>query len=243
MLQATSTTSTTSTTQGTPRTATRKPRFVFPTNTTATPATTITATFSTVTLAGGAARLLARLRLSRITMYTPASATAAAMTIQPAAGLTLPFSMSFSTLLVSRMVPPEPGAALLMTYNSSPWPISRPASVTTKDGSLSRVMITPWSAPYAVVNASPASTATHHGTGLDSDSSHSVMVAPIAEEYPIDRSISPSSSTNTSAMPSVMIHAAWVIRLTRFPADRNSELRSWKYTTIAIRPTITGSAP
>ena len=55
-----------------------------------------------------------------------------------------------------------------------------------------------------------------------------MIVAPIAELYPIDRSISPSSSTNTSAMPSMTIHAAWVIRLTRLPADRNSELRTWK---------------
>ena len=83
-------------------------------STTTTPATAITATFSTVTLAGGAARLLARLRLSRATMYTPASATAATMTIQPAIGLMAPYSMSFRMLLFSRMVPPEPGAAALI---------------------------------------------------------------------------------------------------------------------------------
>jgi hypothetical protein len=55
-----------------------------------------------------------------------------------------------------------------------------------------------------------------------------VNTAPIAEEKPIDRSISPSSSTNTSAMPSITIQAACSIRLTRLPADRNSELRAWK---------------
>ena len=33
------------------------------------------------------------------------------------------------------------------------------------------------------------------------------------------------------------------IRLTRFPADRDSELLAWKKTTIAIRPITTGKAP
>ena len=44
-------------------------------------------------------------------------------------------------------------------------------------------------------------------------------------------------------MPSVMMNADWVIRLTRLPADRNSEFFTWKKMTIAIRPTMTGSAP
>jgi len=44
----------------------------------------------------------------------------------------------------------------------------------------------------------------------------------------MDRSISPSSSTNTSAMPSMMIHPAWPIRLTMLPADRKFALRIWK---------------
>ena len=37
--------------------------------------------------------------------------------------------------------------------------------------------------------------------------------------------------------------AAWVMRLTRLPADRNSEFLIWKNSTITIRPMMTGRAP
>src|SRR6266568_5734669 len=143
-LYATSTTRITSTTHGTPRTTTAIPRLVLPMSTTTTPATAITATFSQVTLTGGAASLLARLRPSRTTNRPPASTTAAAMTIQPAVTLIAPLSMSDTTLLYSLMVPPELGAAVLMMYSRKPWPNRYPASVTTKDGSRSQVTITPW---------------------------------------------------------------------------------------------------
>ena len=89
-------------------------------------------------------------------------------------------------------------------------------------------MITPSTAPNSAGKARPTSTASGHGAGPGGSSSHKVRVAPITEVYPMDRSISPSSSTNTSAMPSSTIHAACVIRLTRLPADRNRELRTWK---------------
>src|SRR6516225_5209866 len=142
-LQATTTTRTTRTTHGTPRTAIAMPRLVLPMSTTTTPATAIAANFSQVTLGGGAASLLARLRLSRTTSSAPPSTTAAPMTIQPAAGLMAPPSMSDRTLLYSLMVPPEPGAATLMMYSRKPWPNRYPASVTTKDGNLSQVTSTP----------------------------------------------------------------------------------------------------
>ena len=100
-----------------------------------------------MTLAGGAARPLARRRVSRTTNSVPASATATIMTIQPASGLMLPDSMSDRTLLYSRIVPPELGAAWFMMASSRPSPASRPASVTTNDGSRSRVMMMPWMAP------------------------------------------------------------------------------------------------
>src|ERR1039457_2777819 len=59
----------------------------------------------------------------------------------------------------------------------------------------------------------------------------------------MDRSISPSSRTKTSAMPSKMNGTPWIIRLTRLPAARNSELRTWKNMTSGTRPTMMGSAP
>jgi len=82
--------------------------------------------------------------------------------------------------------------------------------------------------PMAVVTASAAAMAAHHGQSRGPASSSAATTPPRPDTKPIDRSISPSSSTNTSAMPSVAIHAAWVIRLTRLPAERNSELRAWK---------------
>ena len=100
----------TRTTQGTPSTTENPtPRLVLPIRTTTTPAIAITATFRMVTLTGGAASLCTRRRASRSTMNTANSTTAAIMTIQPASGLMAPPSMSFSTLLLSRIVPPESG--------------------------------------------------------------------------------------------------------------------------------------
>ncbi len=69
------------------------------------------------------------------------------------------------------------------------------------------------------------------------------MTAPQAAVKPAARSMSPSSSTKISAMPSVMMNADCAIRLTRLPADRNSEFFTWKMITMTIRPTMTGSAP
>ena len=84
-------------------------------------------------------------------------------------------------------------------------------------------------------------TAAHHGS--PSASIHSAMTAAQAAVNPAARSMSPSSSTKISAMPRVMMNADWAIRLTRLPADRNSELFTWKKITMTIRPTMTGSAP
>src|SRR6516225_7501172 len=173
-LQATSTTRTTGTTHGTPRTTMATPRLVLQMSTTTTPAIAITATFSQVTLAGGAASLLARLRLSRVTSSAPARTTATIMTIQLAAGLIAPPSMSDRTLLYSLIVPPEPGAASLMMNSRKPWANRYPARVTTKDGSRSRVTIPPWIVPKTAGKARPTKTASGHGAGLGGESSHSV---------------------------------------------------------------------
>ena len=154
---------------------------MLPISTTTTPATAIAATLSQVTLGGGAARPPARRRLSRVSIRAPPSTTAAAVTIQPVSGLMAPFSMSFRTLLYSRMVPPEPGAAVLMRDSRMPRPASWPASVTTKDGSRSQVMITPSTRPKSAGKARPTSTASGHGAGSGGTSSQQVNTAPITE--------------------------------------------------------------
>lgn len=138
---------------------------MLPISTRTTPATAIAPTLSQVTLTGGAASPLDRLRVSRTRNRPPASITATPMMIQPTAGLMAPPSMSISTLLYSRMVPPPLGAAASMTVSSRPSAASWPASVTTKDGSRSRVMITPSTAPNSAGKARPTSTASGHGAG------------------------------------------------------------------------------
>src|ERR1035437_5917517 len=50
-------------------------------------------------------------------------------------------------------------------------------------------------------------------------------------------------STHTSAMPSSTKTEPCTSRLVRFPADRNTELWTWKMTTRMTRPPRTGSTP
>ena len=99
----------------------------------------------------------------------------------------------------------------------------------------------PCSAPYRAHAASATRTAAHHGS--PSATIHSATTAPQAAVKPAARSMSPSSSTKISAMPSVMMNADCSSRLTRFCAERNSEFLIWKKITTATRPMMTGSAP
>ena len=60
---------------------------------------------------------------------------------------------------------------------------------------------------------------------------------------PADRSMSPSSSTNTSPIASTQIDPAWVTRLARLSADRNRSLARPNTTNSTTRPRIAGSEP
>ena len=81
-------------------------------------------------------------------MIRPASATTAIITIQLAAGLSAPFSMSLMTLLCSRITPPTPIFPVASIRKSStPDSPRNPASVTTNEGNRSQVMMNPCSAP------------------------------------------------------------------------------------------------
>ena len=75
-----------------------------------------------------------------------------------------------------------------------------------------------------------------------------VIAIPIAAAHtplavPADRSISPSSSTQTKAIPSRMIGAAWVIRFARFVLVRNLSLTLAKMIKSTTRPPMAGSMP
>ena len=81
-------------------------------------------------------------------MTTPATTVTAIITIQVAAGLRWPFSMSLMTEFCSAITPPLPMLpAELIKTRSTPDRASWPASVTTNDGILSQAMMNPWSAP------------------------------------------------------------------------------------------------
>src|SRR5579872_3187137 len=61
------------------------------------------------------------------------------------------------------MDPPAPWWLQAVTSSSSPSRPSRPASVTTNDGSRRRVTSVPSTAPMNVLAASPRMIASHHG--------------------------------------------------------------------------------
>ena len=85
--------------------------------------------------------------------------------------------------------------------------------------------------------------AAHHGQPYDCFTNSAVMIPPMPLTKPIDRSISPSSSANTSPIANNMYTAPWINRLTRFPAVRKLELSDWKRIEMRIRPATTGSTP
>ncbi len=171
-----------------------------------------------------------------VTTANPATMTA--MSSQLAVGVRQPLARSLMTLSEMGSVPPEPRIQI-----TSPLQASRPARVTTNEGSRSRAIRVPCSAPIAVVTARAAMTAAHQGQSRDPMSSSAVITPPITETKPIDRSMSPSSSANTSLIPSSMKTAPWTSRSVRFTGDRKCPFSDWKMTAITIRPVITEMAP
>ena len=132
-----------------------------------------------------------------------------------------------------------------MSSRTAPFHASRPANVTTKEGTPSFVMITPCSRPMPM----PAASATTSAAGqpntlwLSGKVSRATSTPATPLTKPTDRSISPSSSTNTIPMPMVAKAAAWTMRLTKLPAVRKFEFWVWKTIAMMISPTTIGSEP
>ena len=83
-----------------------------------------------------------------------------------------------------------------------------PASVTMKDGRRRRVTRVPWIAPNTAHAKSPARIAAHQGQFVVSGWTNcTVMAAPRAPTNPTERSISPITRANPSAMARTMITA------------------------------------
>ena len=132
-------------------------------------------------------------------MRAPTAATMTIITTQLAAGVRLPLTMSLTTLSLMGSEPPLP------RINSiTPCQPRRPASVTMNDGKPSRVMIVPWRMPIAAQTASATRIAAHHGHPYCCFTSSAVMMPPMPLTKPIDKSISPRSSANTSPIASSM---------------------------------------
>ena len=83
------------------------------------------------------------------------------------------------TLSEMGSVPPEPRIQI-----TTPWQASRPARVTTNEGSRSRAIRVPCSAPIAVVTSRAAITAAHQGQSRDPMSSSAVITPPICGDEP-----------------------------------------------------------
>ena len=122
------------------------------------------------------------------------------------------------------MIVPE----LPMTSSTTPFQPSRPARVTTNEGTPILATKKPCISPIAAPVPSAATIASQVGTFLPGSSSTAATTPPMPLTYPIERSISPSSSTNTMPMPMIVIAAIWANRFTKLSAVRKWELRDWK---------------
>ena len=136
------------------------------------------------------------------------------------------------------IVPPSP-----MTSSMTPWRPRKKAKVTTKLGirslATSRPIITPMMTPLAM----EASTARYHGQ-LCSVTVTPSTAALVPAANPTDRSISPSSRTNTSPIAMTMTPALWLIRFAKLNVVGNVERRiNEKRITKVTSPSTAGSAP
>ena len=102
----------------------------------------------------------------------------------------MPITVSFCRITVPR---------LPISSRTTPFQASRPASVTTNDGTPTLVMISPWKVPIARPAPSTITNTMNVGSSLPSGVSRiAVSTPPTPETKPIERSISPSRSANVT---------------------------------------------
>ena len=149
--------------------------------------------------------------------------------------LARPTTKSFCRITVPR---------LPISSSTTPFQASRPASVTTNDGTPTLVMINPCSRPIPRPASSASAIAGAVAISLPSGASSSATsTPPTPETKPIERSISPSRSANVTPMAITAYGAVWTIRLTKLPAVRKRSFCVWKTMQMTIRPTMIGSEP
>ena len=143
--------------------------------------------------------------------------------------LTMPFSI--------RTLPPS------FTSNCKmPWKIKKLASVTTNEGMPSLATNVPVHRPRAIATA--ADNATHSSSGQSSCNRSASTAAATPAVYPAARSISPSRSTNVTAIAITITAAACSRKLARLSADRKLSGRAMPNTaTSTTIARIAGSDP
>jgi len=133
---------------------------------------------------------------------------------------------------------------LVMRMRTTPDQVSRPASVTTNDGTPAFVMTSAWRRPMSVVTASAKAMASHQGHPGASGRSRSVMATPpTALTKATDRSISPIRRTNTMPMAMVATGANWSSRFVKLRSTKNVLSRVPKTIAMTTRPTTIGIDP
>ena len=134
-------------------------------------------------------------------------------------------------------LPPSP-----MISSTVPWKARNAARVTTNDGIPTRAT----SVPMVVPMSRPTSRAAATPSGHDQPQSVSTVASTAAQTplvNPADRSISPSSRTNTSPMAITVMGAPWVSRLAKLPAEKNTGRRIEKTITSTTSPNTAGREP
>ncbi len=127
-------------------------------------------------------------------------------------------------------------------WSIRPFQARFPARVTTKAGTPTLAKNRPWIRPTIAPPATAATRATHWLTPWVTLSTAKIAAqSPLTE--PTERSISPSSSTNTTPMAIMPVPTICWERLDRFWADRKVLLRLPKTAQMMIRARTTGSEP
>ena len=124
------------------------------------------------------------------------------------------------------------------THNNAPCQASRPASVTTNEGTPKRVTMRPLKAPIASPTPSPAKIPI---SGAQPCSTLSTAMTPAARPLtaPTERSISPSKRTSTTPIEIVAVAAICRVRLERLTALRKRSLAIWKIVQMTAIPSST----
>ena len=130
------------------------------------------------------------------------------------------------------------------TFRITPCQMSKPARVTTNDGTPTFATKVPCAAPITATTASAARMQAQPGQFCPSGSCSSAAVsAAMPLKNPIERSISAISRTKTTPNAIIVTPAICRMTFTKFDAVKKFVAVKLKYATMRISPTTTGRTP